>query len=308
VFLIGAYAILMENRTPSKVLTWFAPLINHGHILPYLDVTGHNFTISLFECWYAIHRGNRQQLWPSFEVPEIRRYEHLSEAVHGDLSWMIADKLLAFGSPVDPAFNGGDQLQGKSKIITHEPAFYIKLFQQMHVKVVVRTCKPEYQAQDFLDAGFAHHDLYFVDGSVPPMDLVNQFLEIMVHAPGAVALHCKAGLGRTGTLACAYLMRYYGFSAAESIAYCRIRRPGCVIGEQQTFLKNIEPQLKGLYGTFEKKKRQIPDSGHNDHYDSDASGSYDIIHAPKAKKKRLALPSLEEDVEVFENSSSNSTI
>lgn len=232
----------------------------------------------------------------------------MSEAIHGDLTWIIPDKLLAFGSPVDPKFHGGDQLQGKSKIITHEPSFYIKLFQQMPVKSVVRTCKPEYHAQDFIDAGFEHHELYFVDGSVPSMDIVNQFLDIVVHAEGAVALHCKAGLGRTGTLMCAYLMRYYGFSATESIAYCRIRRPGCVIGEQQVFLATIEPQLRGLYGTFEKKKRHIPDSGRNDHaYDSDASGSHDIIHAPKAKKKKLALPILEEE-DVFENSSSSSTV
>jgi hypothetical protein len=53
---------------------------------------------------------------------------------------------------------------------------------------------------------------------------------------GALAVHCKAGLGRTGTLICAYLMRYHGFTAAEAIGYCRICRPGSVVGPQQTYL------------------------------------------------------------------------
>ena len=53
---------------------------------------------------------------------------------------------------------------------------------------------------------------------------------------GALAVHCKAGLGRTGTLICAYIMRYHGFTAAEAIGYCRICRPGSVVGPQQTYL------------------------------------------------------------------------
>ena len=49
-------------------------------------------------------------------------------------------------------------------------------------------------------------------------------------------MHCKAGLGRTGTLIALYLMTAMGFSAREAMGWLRIMRPGSVIGEQQQFL------------------------------------------------------------------------
>ncbi len=49
-----------------------------------------------------------------------------------------------------------------------------------------------------------------------------------------------AGLGRTGTLIGAYLMKHYKFTAAEAIAWLRICRPGSVIGPQQNYLEEYD--------------------------------------------------------------------
>ena len=64
-----------------------------------------------------------------------------------------------------------------------------------------------------------------------------------VPADKAIAVHCKAGLGRTGTCIGAYIMKHYKFTAEEVIGWMRICRPGMVIGPQQHFLKDIEQRM-----------------------------------------------------------------
>ena len=76
-------------------------------------------------------------------------------------------------------------------------------------------CVQLYKAEAFSKGGFHHHDLFFPDGSCPSSDIVLKFLSIVENEPGGVAVHCKAGLGRTGVLICCYMMKHYGFTAKE---------------------------------------------------------------------------------------------
>lgn len=97
-----------------------------------------------------------------------------------------------------------------------------------------------YERKRFLDGGFQHHELYFPDGTCPSQDILLRFLSLAESTPGALAIHCKAGLGRTGVLICSYIMKHYRFTAEEVIGYIRICRPGSVIGPQQGFIKDIQ--------------------------------------------------------------------
>lgn len=99
-----------------------------------------------------------------------------------------------------------------------------------------------YHEQDFIDAGIDHLEAFFLDGSCPSMDILMTVMDAFERVPAdkAFAVHCKAGLGRTGTCIGAYLMKHYAFTAKEAIAWMRICRPGCVIGPQQQYLEKIE--------------------------------------------------------------------
>ena len=73
----------------------------------------------------------------------------------------------------------------------------------------------QYDKRFFTKAGFKFYDLYFPDGTCPPENILQTFLDIAESEPGALAVHCKAGLGRTGTLMCCFMMKHYGFTAEE---------------------------------------------------------------------------------------------
>ena len=86
---------------------------------------------------------------------------------------------------------------------------------------------------------------FYLDGSCPPMKILQRVISAFEAVPRekAIAVHCKAGLGRTGTCIGAYMMKHYRFTASEAIGWMRICRPGMVIGPQQHFLEDLEPTM-----------------------------------------------------------------
>lgn len=158
---------------------------------------------------------------------------------NGDLNWLVEGKILAFAGP---SFERHVSPEG---YCTLAPGDYIPYFKRKKVSLVVRLNKRCYDEEDFVKAGIKHVDAFFLDGSCPPMKILYKVLEAFEAVPEgeAFAVHCKAGLGRTGTCIGAYLMKHYRFTASEAIAWMRICRPGCVIGPQQHFLKQIEARM-----------------------------------------------------------------
>lgn len=155
---------------------------------------------------------------------------------NGDLNLLVPEKFLAFRGPAE-----------KSEMRNGYPYFapdkYFDYFRVNNVSTVIRLNAKFYEADDFVNAGFAHEDLFFRDGSTPCDEILKRFMRASEAANGMVAVHCKAGLGRTGTLIACYLIKHYKFSAMEAIAWLRICRPGSVIGSQQGWVLKQEAQM-----------------------------------------------------------------
>ena len=113
-------------------------------------------------------------------------------------------------------------------------------FSKRNVGLVVRLNSELYSPTYFTALGINHLDMIFDDGTCPPLPMVKKFIrmahDMIFNKRKSIAVHCKAGLGRTGCLIGAYLIYRHGFTANEIIAYMRFMRPGMVVGPQQHWL------------------------------------------------------------------------
>ena len=84
----------------------------------------------------------------------------------------------------------------------HAPEAYVPYFRKHNVSTIVRLNKKNYDANRFVEAGFDHRDLFFVDGSIPSESIVQLFLTISENAKGVVAIHCKGTYVKVGSRPC----------------------------------------------------------------------------------------------------------
>eukprot|EP00607_Mallomonas_marina_P010568 CAMPEP_0182422370 /NCGR_PEP_ID=MMETSP1167-20130531/8039_1 /TAXON_ID=2988 /ORGANISM="Mallomonas Sp, Strain CCMP3275" /LENGTH=474 /DNA_ID=CAMNT_0024600379 /DNA_START=595 /DNA_END=2019 /DNA_ORIENTATION=- len=164
----------------------------------------------------------------------------MAKLENGDFSWIVPGKFIAFSGPLA---RRRDLANGKT---TLSPEEYVPRFKELGVTCIIRFNNKCYDKNVFTRSGIRHVDLFYEDGGNPTDAILQSFLQICERESGAIAVHCKAGLGRTGTNIAAYMMKHWGYTAKESTAWCRVCRPGSVVGPQQQYLSSVEAAVRRI--------------------------------------------------------------
>ncbi|KAL4928476.1 phosphoprotein phosphatase CDC14 [Aspergillus undulatus] len=248
--LVACYMVLIQSWPPHLAL---APIAQADPpYMPFRDAgySQADFILNIQDVVYGVWRAKEQGLCGlrDFSLEEYEKFERVDM---GDFNW-ISPQFLAFASPqhqpVAPISRDTPEFAALPSTISELHASKLPLafknvlehFATRDIGLVVRLNSELYSPSYFTALGISHIDMIFEDGTCPPLPLVKKFIkmahEMITVRHKAIAVHCKAGLGRTGCLIGAYLIYRYGFTANEVIAFMRFMRPGMVVGPQQHWL------------------------------------------------------------------------
>ncbi|XP_041639719.1 protein tyrosine phosphatase domain-containing protein 1 [Cheilinus undulatus] len=159
------------------------------------------------------------------------RWSDEEQAVKGLYSSWITDNLLAMARP-------------STEII--EKYNIIKQFQRCGLKTVINLQRPgehascgnsleqesgfTYRPETFMEAGIYYYNFGWKDYGVASLTTILDMVKVMSFAiqEGKLAVHCHAGLGRTGVLLACYLVFTSRMSADQAILFVRAKRPNSI--------------------------------------------------------------------------------
>uniref|UniRef100_A0A8C6T6D3 Protein tyrosine phosphatase domain-containing protein 1 n=1 Tax=Neogobius melanostomus TaxID=47308 RepID=A0A8C6T6D3_9GOBI len=159
------------------------------------------------------------------------RWSDEEQAIKGLYSSWITDNLLAMARP-------------STEII--EKYHIIEQFRSCGLKTVINLQRPgehascgnpleqesgfTYKPEIFMEAGIYYYNFGWKDYGVASLTTILDMVKVMSFAvqEGKMAIHCHAGLGRTGVLVACYLVFTSRMSADQAILFVRAKRPNSI--------------------------------------------------------------------------------
>ena len=259
---MACYMVLVQGWPPHLALAPIAQV--DPPLMPFRDAgySQADYGITVQDVVYGVWKAKEEGVvdLESFNLDEYERFERVE---HGDFNW-ITPHFLAFASPqhkpveripeTSPLFDALPRTPSEVDNDSSIPRPFrnvLRHFADRDVGLVVRLNSHLYSPSYFEALGIQHLDMIFEDGTCPPTKTVRKFIRLahdtIVNKKKGIAVHCKAGLGRTGCLIGAYLIYRHGFTADEVIAFMRFMRPGMVVGPQQHWLHMHQGTFRGWW-------------------------------------------------------------
>lgn len=249
--MLACYMVLIQGWPPHLALAPIAQI--EPPLMPFRDAgySQADYGISVQDVVYGVWKAKEEKCC-DLENFDLEEYERFERVEHGDFNW-ITPSFLAFASPqhapVAKITEDSDLypiLPRTVEEVEDHPLLpqpfknVLAHFSDRNIGLVVRLNSHLYSPTYFEALGITHLDMIFDDGTCPSLSVVRKFIrlahETITIKKKGIAVHCKAGLGRTGCLIGAYLIYRHGFTANEVISFMRFMRPGMVVGPQQHWL------------------------------------------------------------------------
>ncbi|CAD5227025.1 unnamed protein product [Bursaphelenchus xylophilus] len=156
-------------------------------------------------------------------------------AIRGLYSSWITDDILAMARPTEDAMEKFDIIESFKK--NNITAIFNLQSPNEHA-----FCGPPLHQSGFSydPEGFMRHNVYHYNFAIPDfqfcsVETILDIVKVMKFSlnEGKIAVHCHAGLGRTGTLIACFLVLSKGMSASEALELVRSKRPNSVQSMEQ---------------------------------------------------------------------------
>ncbi|XP_007956396.1 protein tyrosine phosphatase domain-containing protein 1 [Orycteropus afer afer] len=159
------------------------------------------------------------------------RWSDQEQAIKGVYSSWVTDNILAMARP-------------STELI--EKYHIIEQFQSCGIKTIINLQRPgehascghsleqesgfTYLPEAFMEAGIYFYNFGWKDYGVASLTTILDMVKVMTFAlqEGRLAIHCHAGLGRTGVLIACYLVFATRMTADQAIIFVRAKRPNSI--------------------------------------------------------------------------------